>query len=62
MKAFWTGLAIGAFLSAPALAFGSKDTAEPATPVTAPCAQQPQAEPTYAPPNTCQPAPAHAQR
>lgn len=35
MKAFWTGLAVGAFISAPALAFGGKDEAPEAAPATA---------------------------
>lgn len=47
-KAFWTGLALGAFISAPALAFGEKD-APALQPQTAP-ACKPDLSPEHLPP------------
>lgn len=47
-KAFWTGLAIGAFISAPALAFGEKDAPAPQPHTTPAC--KPELSPEHLPP------------
>lgn len=47
-KAFWTGLAVGALISAPALAFGEKDAPAP-QPHAAP-ACRPDLAPEHLPP------------